>query len=33
MLKFHTIGQIEKKYEFEKAVASADTLMVLSVKL
>lgn len=25
MLKFHTIGQIEKKYEFEKAVASADT--------
>ena len=25
MLKFHTIGQIEKRYEFEKAVASEAT--------
>ena len=25
MLKFHTIGQIEKNYAFENAVASADT--------
>lgn len=26
MVKFHTIGQIEKKYAFEDAVASADTI-------
>ena len=26
MLKFHTIGQIEKKYAFEDAIASADTV-------
>ena len=25
MIKFHTIGQIEKKYAFEDAVAKADT--------
>ena len=25
MLKFHTIGQIEKNYAFENAVATADT--------